>query len=83
MLMLGRSFTCLIGDARLFLAGFLGLLVGLEAMLAPVHHAHDDRSCIACDLDEIEAGIGGGALGFIERDDADLLSVGTDQSDRA
>jgi len=50
-------------------------------MLAPVHDADHDRACFGGDLDQVEARIPGGLARFIEGNDADLLSVGTDESD--
>ena len=66
-------------DAGLFLASFLGLLVGLESMFAPVHDAHDDGTRVGRYLDKIQTGFFGCPTSFVERDDADLLAVGADE----
>jgi hypothetical protein len=52
-------------------------------MLTPVHDAHDDGACFGGDLDQVETGFAGSLAGFIERNDADLLAVGTNESDGA
>jgi hypothetical protein len=50
-------------------------------MLAPVHDADHDRASLGGHLDQVEAGLAGGSARFIEGNDADLLSVGTDETD--
>jgi hypothetical protein len=52
-------------------------------VLAVVHDADHDRSGRGRHLDEIEASLFGGAARLIEGNDADLLSIGTDESDGA
>jgi hypothetical protein len=52
-------------DARFFLARFFGLLVGLEAVFTPVHHAHHDRARVGSHLDEIEASLYGNLFGLV------------------
>jgi len=49
----------------------------------PVHDADHDRPGVRRHLDEIEAGIGRDAAGFFDGDDADLLTIGTDETDGA
>jgi hypothetical protein len=52
-------------------------------VLAPVHDTDHDGARLGGDLDQVEAGFAGCLPGFIERNDTDLLAVGTDESDGA
>jgi hypothetical protein len=52
-------------------------------VLAVVHDADHDRTRRGRNLDEIESGLRGGLLGLIEGDDADLFTVGSDETNGA
>src|SRR6516165_6060549 len=77
----GAQLELLDHDARFFLPGLPRLLRRLEAVLAEVHDPHDDRAGLRRDLDEIEASFLRDAPGFFEGNDADLLTVGADETD--
>ena len=62
------------------------LLLGLRLFvleLAEVHDLADRRAHIGGDLDEVEAGLLGHALGLVGLDDTDHRAVLVDQADRA
>ena len=76
----GAKFDLFDRDPAFFLAGFLGLLCGLEPVLAPIHDADHDGSGVRGHLDEVEAGFGGNSAGFFDGNDSDLLSLRADQA---
>jgi hypothetical protein len=47
-------------------------------VFAPIHDPDDDRPGIGRYFNQIEACFGGYLAGFFDRDDADLLTIGTD-----
>jgi hypothetical protein len=51
-------------------------------VLPVVHDADHDGTRLRGHLDEVEAGLLGDSSCFIEGNDADLLAVGADESDR-
>jgi hypothetical protein len=66
---------------HLVAARFAGLLRCLVLPLAVVHELADRRAGGRSDLDEIEIGFLGETEGVTDGDDADLLTVGTDETD--
>jgi hypothetical protein len=52
-------------------------------VLPPVHDLDHRGAGPGRDLDEVEFGIAGSLAGFIQRDDPDLLSVGSNETNGA
>ena len=52
-----------------------------ETVLAVVHYLHYRRTSHGCHFDEVKPSLYGGPLRFVDRHDANLLSVRTDQPD--
>jgi hypothetical protein len=68
-------------DLLLVLARLLGLLLLLVLVLRVVEQAADRRARVGGDLDQVEVGLAGDPARLVGVDDADLLTVGTDQAD--
>ena len=64
---------------RLVLAGLTRLLSALVLELAVVHELADRRPGHRGDLDKVEVGLLGQPEGVLDADDADLLTIGSDQ----
>src|SRR3954453_6539532 len=64
---------------HLVTACLTGLLRGLVLVLAVVHELADRWPGGGCDLDEVEVGLLGQSQCIADGDDADLLTVGTDE----
>ncbi len=63
------------------LAGLLGALILLVAVLRVVHHPRDGRICAGRDLDEVEALAVRVLERFLRREDPDLATLLVDQAD--
>ena len=68
-------------DLGLVLAGLLELLLLLVAVLRVVEKARDRGLGARCDFDKIEFGLPCHLPGVVGADDADLLTVGSDEPD--
>src|SRR5690606_32719769 len=69
-------------DRMLTLAGFLGLLLLLVLVLAPVHDPADGRTRSGRDFDEVEALFKGALARCFDGQDSELFAVGGNDSDR-
>lgn len=70
-------------DRILVATGFLGLLLLLILILAPVHDLDDGGAGLRGHFDEIEVNLSGSILGGLKGNDAHLLSIGVDETDWA
>jgi hypothetical protein len=60
--------------------GLPGLLRALVLELSVVHELADGRAGVRGDLDQIEIGFLRQSQGFTDRNDADLLTLGSDEA---